>query len=215
MSLSASANRSRASKGSPSGSSSSSSQPMSTSTLGSSCVRRDSRAVPSGASTRRRSTCCSSHGSSSSREAGARGWQRIASLNHEATIGGDPAHDNGWQLASWPPLMPSIHGGERAHRSPRGLAGRTGRFDAEPWRTVVSARGTFVAGCLAQANGLLRVAKCGFQPMDGCSSGCQLQGNRRKGWIHEPTIIFAIEQGAAERGAVALQGGPVLIGHFP
>jgi hypothetical protein len=34
----------------------------------------------------------------------------------------------------------------------------------------------------------------------------------RKGRIHDPTIIIAIEQGTAERGAVAPQSGPVLIG---
>jgi hypothetical protein len=51
--------------------------------------------------------------------------------------------------------------------------------------------------------------------MDEGRSGWQLQGNRRKGWIHDPTIIFAIEQGTADRGAVAPQSGPVLIGRAP
>jgi hypothetical protein len=32
---------------------------------------------------------------------------------------------------------------------------------------------------------------------------------------YEPTIIFTIEQDTAERGAVALQSGPVLIGPAP
>ncbi len=69
-------------------------------------------------------------------------------------------------------------------------------------------------GCLAHANGLLRVAKCGFQPMDEGRSGCQLQRNRER-MDYEPTIIFAIEQGTAKRGVVALQSGHVHIGRAP
>jgi hypothetical protein len=56
----------------------------------------------------------------------------------------------------------------------------------------------------AHANGLFRVAKCGFHPMDACRIA-ETDG-------YDPTIIFAIEQGTAERGAVAPRSGPVLHG---